>query len=458
MGIDREIKSGNRNFTLIVLVTLLTFLALYLRIGAVNHSYVHAPVRADAQAYYSYAYNLRNFGVYSRSTDYLKGIDTPPKPDALRSPGYSLLITPLVSGLPNNRIILNITLLHVVLSVLTVIICFAIYRRFLPDKLAAIPTLLTAISPHLINMNIYILSESLFTFLCALFVWLFIQILEKTESKWPAMLMGLVMGYTTLTRPSLQYFVVLLVIFMFLVRRGNGIKIGNKQIVLLVLAYCIVVLPWHVRNLDAIGSMSDNYLKVNALHHGVYPDLMYKGRPETFGFPYRFDPKASEISQNMENLVAEIQRRFTEETAVHLQWYLIGKPVTLWSWNSIQGMGDSFIYEVTKSPYFEKQAFIYTHAVMRKLHYPLVIIAALTSIFVWLPYAKKLMGANALIILRFISMVLVYFMAVHIATAPFPRYNIPLRPYMHGFAILGVWLSYLVIKAGVRSKRGKVAL
>lgn len=201
-----------------------------------------------------------------------------------------------------------------------------------------------------------------------------------------------------------------------------------------------------VRNLDAIGGTSDPTLTINALHHGMYPDFRYQDIPETTGFPYRFDPRSKEVSRSKESILEEIRRRFEEEPARHLQWYLLGKPASLLDWNILAGMGDIFIYPVTASPNFSQPLYIQSHKLMELLHWPLVVLALAAAIVVWLPGFGKQFSTTAQFTVRLLSLLLLYFIALHIVAAPFPRYGIPLRPVLYGLGIfmcaqLFTWLT-----------------
>jgi hypothetical protein len=183
------------------------------------------------------------------------------------------------------------------------------------------------------------------------------------------------------------------------------------------------------------GETSDSRLMVNFLHHGMYPDFRYRGQVDSTGFPYRYDPDAAKISQDIPSVLSAIEQEFAREPLQHLQWYLVGKPVTLWSWNVVQGMGDVFIYEVRSSPYFGAPVFQVTHRLMQSIHYPLVILGLLGAILVWLPRWGATVDGSVLFASRSVSILLFYYTALHMVGAPFPRYSIPLQPFLYGMAV-----------------------
>jgi 4-amino-4-deoxy-L-arabinose transferase-like glycosyltransferase len=290
---------------------------------------------------------------------------------------------------------------------------------------------LTAVSPHLISSSTYLLTETLFTFLMMLSLWLVVKMVQD-NSKVFAFGAGLALAAAALTRPTLQFFIVPLT-GMLLLSRGRG---SNGGLIISMLAgFIFAFTPWVLRNLDTIGSASDPSLTIGSLHHGMYPDLRYQDIPESTGFPYRFDPRSQEISSSRESVLNEIMRRFKEEPGRHLQWYLLGKPATLLEWNILAGMGDIFIYPVKASPYFSKPVYIQSHRFMKLLHWPLVILALGVSVLAWLPVFGKPLSGTVLFTVRLLSLLMLYFIALHIVAAPFPRYGIPLRPVIYGLAM-----------------------
>jgi 4-amino-4-deoxy-L-arabinose transferase-like glycosyltransferase len=402
-------------------------LAMSLRVDAVNNTVIDEPINADATDYYTYAVHLKYHHTYSRE----KLPSNDPQPDALRTPGYPVFLVPFVKYPPTESMLWRIELAQALLDSITVLLALSIFRKIMAEGWALGAGFLTAISPHLISSTTYLLTETLFTFLMVLALWLAVKMIQN-NSRTLGFVTGLVIAAAALTRPTLQFFIVPLAGMLLLTRgRGNIARL----IIPLLAGFVLAFTPWVVRNLNIIGSTSDPTLMINSLYHGMYPDFRYKDNPESTGFPYRFDPRSEEISSSRESVLNEILRRFKEEPARHLRWYLLGKPASLFSWNILAGMGDIFIYPVSKSPYFSQPVYILSHKYMELLHWPLVLLAVFVSIAVWLPGSGKRLSGTALFTVRMLSLVMLYFIALHIVAAPFPRYGIPLRPVIYGLAL-----------------------
>ena len=430
------------SWVLVLLLGLTIITGFYLRNESGRKTAVIRSFSKDARDYYMYAYNMRHKQTYSRDTASLSDIEKPVTPDALRSPGYPLFLSIFVDETPNRRTIGTIVFAQMLLSTLTLVVAFYFYRRFLSDHWAIFAVLLTALSPHLIVANSYLLTETLFCLLLIISGWL-LSLFVRRPSLGMAAVVGIALGIATLVKPGLQYFpLVLGAIFIFHYGKRKGLHLFG----VLLIGFVLILSPWFVRNLKNSESISDDKLKINFLHHGMYPEFMFQGLKKTFGFPYRYDPRTKEISKNTESILKEIARRFRHEPVAHLKWYLIRKPVVFWSWNMIQGQGDVFIYQIQKTPYQSNAFFKWTHRLLHWLHWPLVFFCAVGSFVVWLPGLKKIYPEDSILVARFVSGLLLYFTAIHIIGAPFPRYSVPLRPFLYGMAIFCLQIFWTVLK------------
>lgn len=421
-----------------VALALILALAAQLRLQATLHTEVDLPIRSDAADYFWYAFNLKEYGVYSREPPAERS--TAPAPDALRSPGYPLFLASLMEHPPTRASLVRVPMAQALLGILVTFLAFAAARRVLGDRWALLVAALTAVSPHLVNAGIYFLTETLYSLTLAVALLLFTA--RDLERRWPWLLAaGLVLGVSALVRPTSSYLPLALLPIFFLRWPARA---AWRPAAALLAGFLVVQAPWAWRNAH-VPDGGAQQLKINQLHHGVYPDFTYEGVPESFGFPYRADPRSAEISASMESVTREIARRFAEEPVRHLRWYLLGKPVALWSWNEVQGMGDAFVYPVLRSPYFESGLFRATHAVAYYLHWPAVALGALFCIAIWVPRVQRLLPAPAVLPAQVCAGMLMYATALHMLGFPLPRYVVPFRPELYvaaagALCLAGRWL------------------
>ena len=363
-----------------------------------------------------YAYNLRNNHTYSHQVGNPDDLKSPVKPDAVRSPGYPLFLTLFVDGLPTTKMIKRILFSQVFISTLTILFTFLLFEKFLSPLWSLGIALLVVLSPHLIVSNNYILTETLFCFLLVICGFLF-GLFAKKPSMWSALVCGASMGTAALVRPSLQFFPIILALFVIF---HFGWKRGRRYSGAILVGFALTFLPWIGRNMITLNMPTDNRLMINFLHHGMYPDFMYDGVPETHGFPYRYDPRAEKIGEDLPSVLKEISTRFTQQPLRHAKWYLLDKPRAFWSWNIIQGFGDAFVYPVSSSPYYHNEFFRITHRLMCILHYPLIVLALFGCLMTWFPLTRIDLTHESLLMACFCSLLLIYYRLMHIIGAPFP--------------------------------------
>jgi hypothetical protein len=317
------------------------------------------------------------------------------------------------------------------ISTLTVGIAFLMYRCYLNLFCSFLAALLTALSPHLIVVNTYLLTETLFCFCLVGAAWWVSRVAERPSWGMLGILGGL-LGAAYLIRPSLQIFPLVLALFMGVVFSG---RMTSRHVTAFLVGFMVVAAPWFGRNLASLIQVSDSTLQVAFLHHGIYPDFMYNHQEENFGFPYHFDLRSAEIGRSTGSVLEEIKERFAMDPVEHAAWYFLKKPIYFWSWNIIQGQGDVFIYPVSRAPYTDDPVFVWSHRLMKWLHAPLVLLGLMGCVPVLLPEAARRLTPEALAAARFIALLLLFFTLIHMWGAPFPRYSVPLRPMIYGMAL-----------------------
>lgn len=402
----------------------LILIGIYLRYLAVQYSIVDSPVRADAQDYYSYAVNMREWGVYSN--EYQASVH--PKPDSLRSPGFPTFAYIFYNS-NQDLFIENVLVAQTILQVISFIFLFFVLYRFYGAFVSLITGWFLWTFPHFVNINIYFLSESLFTSLLASLIGMAIlSHFSERKKIFYYICFSLLLGLAILVRPTLQYFP----FFFFIVLIFYYRKITRISVFFLIISL-LPMLLWGVRNSLVVGQWSDQTLMINGLYHGSFPWFMYHNIPESFGFPYHFDPQASEVYQGVGRTLEIIFERFVADPWNYLSWYLFGKQFFLWQWSIIAGQGDIFIYPTLTSPYYGEKISLFTYSVNKVVHLFWLIVAFAGLTVIVKRFLKRETLSFALIV---ISAIFLYTILIHIIVAPFPRYGIPFKiPAMIIFAI-----------------------
>ena len=424
--------------TLVAFGALLIILAFgtTLRYQAFSRSIVPDYPHGDAAKYFLYAYNLKNFGVYTYGEMAVLPHDTDKsvarekiKPDAIITPGYPLYLSLFLGGKYEKSQSDRARFGQVLLSSLTILLAYAAFAPL--GRLYGLGVaLLTAASPHLINMNLFLLTETLFCFFVMALVWTISRINTKSRLPW-FLLMGILLAVATMTRPWIQAYLFVLMGYLFL----SKLRFSGGQVFLVFVGAAIVATPWLVRNTAVLGSASDSSQLNASIHHGMYPSMMYEEQSDTLGYAYRADPKSPELGQSLGTTLSEIGRRAKAEPYKYAKWYLIGKIQTVLSWKIIAGADAIFVYHVDGSPYFYEPMFYLSAYYMEKAHGVLMVLALIGTLVVWLPRRLQRQSAEQIFFLRTVSLLIIYFLALHMVVAPYPRYSIPMRPVLYAMAL-----------------------
>ncbi|MEZ5445119.1 MAG: glycosyltransferase family 39 protein [Gammaproteobacteria bacterium] len=427
-------------------VAAIVLCALFLRWAAVNQTEINGPLRKDAGDYYRYAYNLKHFGVFSRSDEGFQS-DRSPTPDALRPPGYPVFIAAFLDDGKDFSFMPRVLMAQALLGTATVLVYLLIFRLYLQPVLAVVAAGFAAISPHLINSTVYVLTECLFTFLLGLGL---LALILGMKRRSPIVILGggFAIAASLLTRGTTLYLVLFLLPLFFIhyvcPRQQRAVALASL-VVPIVLAHA----AWSFRNLHAIGESSDPTLTANFLQHGMYINMMYEGRPETYGYPYRVDPLSDEMQGKPGRVLAEMGKRFLDEPARYAAWILVGKPMLFLSWNLTESVGDAFVYAPITTPYGYSTPFLITHGISKALHAPMMGLAIVAMIVVlWRAAKGEDVGVAPLVL----SAVMLYFLMLHALGSPFPRYSIPTRPIAYGLAMLPLQWLWLLISDPVKSQ------
>lgn len=410
-------------------------LSLYLHLVTAHDTRIYQPVRNDARDYIVYALNLDRYDVFSR-TPAPGGVA--PRPDALRAPGYpvflSLLIDPSAPDLNLDRVIVA----QALLGVLTVLLCLLLFRRVLAPGWALAATALTAISPHLVNSGAYFLSESLFTFLLALHL-LCAERAWTLRSRGWLVAAGVVLALSILVRPTTQYLVVFYALALCSLR-GLSPRARLGAVAVLLLPVVLASGLWGLRNLEQTGHFTDQTLQANFLQHGMYIDMMYDDDPKTRGYPYRADPQNAEIAGDTGKVLAALAGRALADPVRYAGWVLVGKPEQFFAWNLTESIGGPFVYPPLASPWLDNPLFKIIGAITRGIHVPLMLLAFAGA-------AIALYRRDTQPLAAMLAVVFVYFVVIHMAGAPFPRYSIPLRPVSYGLALFALAAGWQFLKS-----------
>ena len=431
---------GRRAAAVLVLLALSAFLQFSVVLG----TKVNDPIRADAEKYVSYAYNLKHAGIFSHVNTW-EGADASTRtatPDKLTLPGYPAFLTLFLDGYPDDAFVRRVVLAQAALGVVSTLLAYLIALRLLPLPWAFATGVLVATSPHMATISTYLITEALFTALLLAATLSAVVAIESPGRRWHWMAAGVLFGVACLVRPQLQLLPLLAFALVLGVRRW---RYRLPHALLAVTCFAAVIGPWHARNALLATPAGQPDLLVNTLYHGSFPNMMYRDDPETYGNPYFYDPDRAQVTRNLSSLVAHVGMLFSAEPVRYARWYLVGKPGFFLSWGMLDAVGGIFIYPAEQSPYLDRGLFKTLRALNFLVHWPLMLLGLLGAcLALWKPHvlaAERTRQVAAAVL----AAVFLYAIALHMVGTPLSRYAIPFRPLIYTLALAAtraLWLRW----------------
>lgn len=206
----------------------------------------------DSKEYITLAEELLSSGRFFRTGIPPTGISRVDVPEIVRTPGYPLFLIP---GVILNNIKVVTVSFQIILCCLTVLLVYRIaLNLFIRSEVAFAASLFVALDPMSIFFSIYILTETLFTFLIAAFIYSVLRYLEN-YSRRHILLAAVLLAASMFVRPTSYYYPMLFFGVLLVVRHKD---INRKKIIFLHAVIFLVVsmgpaLLWEIRNKAATG-------------------------------------------------------------------------------------------------------------------------------------------------------------------------------------------------------------
>lgn len=176
-------------------------------------------------------------------------------PTMFREPGYPVFLAAIYTVFGHS---INVVLfIQMLLHAATAVLAYYIARAIFPEKAAFFSGVAVALFPTLANMAACLLSETFFTFLLCLGLWLFLEALGRKKLAVFSM-SGLVLGFLAITKAAallLPVALAIAAIVICLVKRQDlkSLLIGITAFAII---FCLPVSMWIVRNKTLFNSAS----------------------------------------------------------------------------------------------------------------------------------------------------------------------------------------------------------
>lgn len=415
-----------------MLISILLSLSFGLRWGYIKNTEMIEPVRADALLYTILAVNIAAEGQYITQRD-------PATESKLmsRDPGYSFFLASFIKHTKSMKEFFYTTgFIQSVLGTITVLTTFCLSRFFLGWGWSFFTAFLTMISPHLISMTNYVLTETVFTFFLQAALVIYCLAIKRKSAVLIAA-SGLCFGYAIFVRSVLMLFPFALALLTFIFSKFQRKEAVKLAVVLLASSYVFLV-PWKIWSHYNLKKGPN--LLMSVIYVGSYPGLVYDDSPESkvdIGMPWYHDPEFQEVIKGgYPRIVVEIVKRFKEDPGGFLLWYLVGKPAMYWSWPFVHSGGDINVYPLKHNWYDTNSVMMLTKNMMRISH-PFIIVLMHAGLFLFVR-KRKMFSYEQQFSMGVMAILVAYFLSIHTLTVPVPRYSLPLRPLVYFLAVFAV--------------------
>lgn len=405
---------------------LLTFLAFFYRLHYSEVTEIYEPIRADAAQYLKYAANLRFYGVFSQ--DYPPK-NIPPQPDQYRTPGYPIFLSIVMKLGGEKHYYSNIILVQATLGALLVPFTYLIARNLLSIGLSILSSVLVLLSPHLVSLGSYILTETLFSFMLLISVFLYFKA-ESSGKRFIFAMAGASFGLAYLVTPTVFFIPFILATINCVLYYNNGISSVLKKQAVFVLCFTLFVAGYSGRNFVNVKPENKEGRAWENIVFGTYPSYLHKDLKYK-NYPNRDDPRFNEYAKSVKIFLSDFIPKVEEDPVKYIKWFFLGKPMVLWQWNILQGQGDVYIYPVTTSLFTSSFLAKLIHQTMKYLHPIVLVVTLLGGICYLLSLRRKEKLDNMDIFSLSIYGILLYYTALYVVFAALPRHSIPLRPELY---------------------------
>jgi len=402
--------------------------ALIIRYCYLTNAMVDHPIRGDATQYYSYAWNLLHHGTFSMALPGAKTVTA----DSFRDPGYPVFLAAWMEACQSPRTWYWVVLTsQSLLGVLTVIMLVQIARNWLPDRWLFAAGLLMAVWPHSITINGYLLSETLFSFLCAAALVLFVSAQRRSSINW-MIASGLAFSLAALTNATLLPFAPLLALYAAIRHR-----VSARMAIALAASALLIPACWNIRNAQLLDGASSNGRALTNLIQGSWPEYHDSYRKALRGMP-----EGVRISQAIQNEVdltlahpvdglRLMKARIAGEPLRYFAWYL-SKPFLFWDWSIRIGQGDIYIYPTYSSPFLQNPLLRALASLCRAANPMLLILMLIGCVGQLVSKDPHPTGEAA-------ALLVLYATAVYSLLQAEPRYAIPYRGLEILLAASALW-------------------
>jgi hypothetical protein len=203
------------------------------------------------------------------------------------------------------------------------------------------------------------------------------------------------------------------------------------------------VAPWLIRNSLNVPADSPS-LALSAMLEGSYRGYIFAENPATFPYGGVYDPSFESMRRSLFPTLEAIATKISSDPLGMMKWYFIEKPVYLFQWSNIDGVGDIYVYPVLTTPFNEDISFKIIYLIFKWLHPVLLSLAFLNCIMPWMATMSNLVPSHNQTTPKMARLMLIFLYLVHLPFVAPGRYAVPLYPMMYLLAVSTIVMAWQI--------------
>lgn len=429
---DQSKKRGGQPVSITVLLMLAIIIAagVFLRGQAFLGTEVVEPLQGDSAEAYALAQTLSAQGAYQVLSAPFSGSPDAATDETFSSLGYPLFLSLFADSKPATASGLSaIVITQLVLGALAILLVYLLTARLLDPHWGLTAALLTAVSPYLVNVSLYLVAGTVLMIAMLLYLTTAAKISER-GALLRTFIASALLGVAALTDPTFEFLIVPWALLLFFSTKGSARLLTPLAAIL---GFALVFSPMIAQNQAVIDAPVASAPIVESIQQGMQP-LSETNSAVAPGADADADLVAS---------FEQLKQRFSEDPRAFLRWYFVDKTQAMWSWSEPLTAEDTLVYAVSKTPYADNPGFLASEEFMRILHGPIVLVGAFGALIVWLPFAGRRLSPAQRIGLRSVSLVLLYATLAHAFGIAAPQHATPLLPMLFVMALTPLYLITL---------------
>lgn len=342
----------------------------------------------------------------------------------INNPDYPMFIPPLtamftaaIQSLFGDGL-LPVKLVQIILDACTVVFVFYFGRQVVSHLAAALGAGLLTVYPFAVFVPLYIGTEALFGFFLALFMFAVTKGL-KDDVVSLFFVSGLVLGLATLTRGTTLFLPIFLIGFFIWYYRNQARSRVVAKTALFILGFVLVLSPWIARNLVVHDAFIPSSLSSGPLLHGSSEEFWLIGDRE------RELPKYFAYLRDEKGIVAPKNPSWMDKDRFYRR-AAIEKYKDRWNSDPVSFL--PFLAKKFVRLWYATESGANT-AIVIAINLPIYVFG-ITGLWYLIRNRKNRLGT-------LLTLVLAYFVAIHVAVFAYFRYVVPIMPYIVLLATYG---------------------